>query len=57
MNDEWMDHDDPLETRMFYELMYRYRTTPPGDQGPVIEAFEAVKQFVREHYTVGKSDG
>jgi hypothetical protein len=43
-----MDHPDPLETRMFYELMQAYRHCP-ADQLMVGDAFEAVKLFVRVH--------
>lgn len=40
--DEWLD------SREFHELMYAYRTARPSSQAAVIEAFEAVKQAIRD---------
>lgn len=45
--DEWMDNDDALETRMFYELMQAYRFARLEPE--TIQAFELVKGFVRDH--------
>jgi hypothetical protein len=44
--EDWMDSDDPLDTRMFYELMQAYRHASDAD---VTEAFKDVKEFVRDH--------
>lgn len=44
--EEYMDHDDPLESRMFYELMQAYRWADTALAGPT---FEDVKTFIREH--------
>lgn len=54
---EWMDHDDPLETRMFYELMQGYRYAERLNVLSAHEAFEHVKKFIRDHYTAaGKTE-
>ena len=47
--EEWMDDEDPLETRMFYELMQVYRHAERLNQVTAHQAFEDVKAFVREH--------
>lgn len=36
------------EEREFYELMQAYRHAPPADQKAVIEAYEAVKTFIKQ---------
>jgi hypothetical protein len=39
---DWLDTDDPLESRAFHELMMAYRHSPVG-----AEEFEDVKRFLR----------
>jgi hypothetical protein len=39
---------DFLDEREFYELMQVYRHAPLSPQKRVIEAFEAVKRYIRE---------
>lgn len=53
--EEWMDDADPLETRMFYELMQQYRHCQV--EAGTIEAFEAVKAFIRETRRADNGDG
>lgn len=43
------DYEDPLERREFYELMQLYRHCPLTPVLDVVEAYEAVKTFIREH--------
>ena len=40
---------DPLEDQEFYELMQAYRHTPSTQQERLTQAFEAVKDYVREN--------
>lgn len=44
--EEWMDNEDPLETRMFYELMQQYRHAPLSDPSKVNAAYAEVKAFL-----------
>lgn len=39
--------ENALESSQFYELMQEYRHVPLTPQKAVVEAFEAVKQFIR----------
>jgi hypothetical protein len=48
---EWIDDADPVNTRAFYELMQVYRH---ADFASAAEAFETVKQFIREAYSSGQ---
>lgn len=40
---------DILEEQEFYDLMQRYRHAPVTNQTVVTEAYEAVKQFIRDN--------
>ena len=44
-NANWVEEQD------FYELMQSYRHAPLSEQEKVMVAFEAVKKFIREHFT------
>lgn len=50
MAEETKDKVDCLETKDFYEIMQAYRHADMGDQMRVVDAFEAVKNFIRENY-------
>lgn len=39
-----------VDSREFYELMQRYRHAPVGDTRSVLDAFDAVKHWVRANY-------
>ena len=44
--------DELLDEQEFYEKMQRYRLAPIGNQKEVTRAFEDVKQWIRDNYTV-----
>lgn len=43
---------DILDEKDFYEVMYRYRTSPISEQKFTIEAFEEVKEFIRLYFDI-----
>lgn len=44
------EENDILEDQEFYELMQAYRHIPISEQKETVEAFEAVKNFIRKHF-------
>lgn len=47
---------DFLDSQDFYELMQRYRHSPAVPQESVVQAFEAVKEYVRKHFVSYKGE-
>jgi hypothetical protein len=48
---------DSLDDQEFYELMQTYRLSSVADQHRTSLAFEAVKDYVRKHFTEKHEDG
>jgi hypothetical protein len=44
---EWLDYFDWPESEEFYNLMQAYRHAPMEDQKAVVDAYEAVKEYLR----------
>ena len=42
--------NDILESEAFYNLMQAYRHAPISGQEKTVEAYEAVKEFIRDNY-------
>lgn len=49
---DWLDNRKPLDSEEFYNLMQVYRHTPIGDQEAAVKAFEDVKTFVKNKFSL-----